>query len=47
MKKTEKVITYILILFAGIAVGMMTPSSWYPSGRTLRAPMAVRASLGR
>jgi len=46
MKRVEKVLTYLLILFAGIAVGMMTPQSWYPSASGLRVP-AVRASLQR
>ncbi len=47
MKKAEKVLTYVLILFAGIAVGLMTPQSWYPRGTTLRAPTNVRAMLQR
>lgn len=46
MKKIEKLLTYLLILFAGIAVGMMTPQSWYPSASALRVP-PVRASLQR
>jgi hypothetical protein len=47
MKKAEKVLTYILILFAGIAVGIMTPQSWYPRGAGLRTTTSVRAMLQR
>ncbi len=47
MKKAEKLLTYLLILFAGIVVGIMTPPSWYPGGGALRAHTSVRASLQR
>ncbi|HTV83015.1 MAG TPA: hypothetical protein VME18_10225 [Acidobacteriaceae bacterium] len=47
MKKAEKLITYVLILFAGIAVGMMTPQSWYPTPTVLVPHANVRAMLGR
>jgi hypothetical protein len=47
MKRFNYALIYLLIFFAGIATGMFTPQSWYPSGPVAPTHANVRASLGK
>jgi hypothetical protein len=43
--KTDKTLTYLLILLAGLAVGVCTPHSWYASSRVAPSHTTSQASL--
>lgn len=46
MNKTDNSLMWLLILFAGIAVGVATPQSWY-AGRTAISAHIAQMSLTR
>ena len=47
MKKTDNLLTYLLILFVGIAIGMITPASWYPAPPVLGSHTTAQVTMPR